>query len=397
MAFDDRVSLPADGVLVHIGPHKTGTTVLQSAFHAARHELRRDHRIWYAGRTRQPMQAAIAVSKGTGSHGRPPAWHLWDRLVKEVTKRAAGFRVVVSSEFFCEADDAAADRIVRELGGDGVHIAITLRPLAGIFPSQWQQYVQNGLRASYDDWLERMLANPGGHKTSPYFWRRHAHADLVERWARIVGPQRVVVVVPDPADRGSLLRGFETILDLPSGALVPEPGRTNRSLTLGEIELIQRLNREFRRRGWGEDAYHHLMRLGVIRTLLASDVSGRDEPRMSTPQWAIDRFVELGNESARRIEASGVVVVGDLSVLALPPSNPAEVRGDNAPAPRAAPSASTAVEAVVGAMIGSGFFERRDGERADQRGKPIGEAPWRDLAHELARRGRRRLGSRSGK
>ncbi|GGT08343.1 hypothetical protein [Streptomyces chromofuscus] len=40
-------------------------------------------------------------------------------------------------------------------------------------PSQWQQYVQNGLRMGYGDWLEHMPRKPPYEKPNPTFWPRH--------------------------------------------------------------------------------------------------------------------------------------------------------------------------------------------------------------------------------
>jgi hypothetical protein len=393
--FDDSLALPPGAVLLHIGPHKTGTTAVQSSFHVARKKLRKDHGIYYVGRARQPMQAAIAVSSNKGAHSmRPPAWHLWERLVREVKRNRDKYHVVVSSEFFCDADDAAIERIVRELGGDRVHVVVTLRPLSGIFPSQWQQYLQNGLRLTYDKWLDRMINGDPDDRPSPTFWRRHEHGVLVERWVKVVGRDRLVVIAPEPTDRSALLNGFETILGLDRGFLVPEPDRTNRSLTLGETDLLRRLNQEFKQREWSKEAYHRLMRLGVIRQLLTSQTSGQGEPRMSTPQWVVDRCAAYGAESAAKIRATGVRVIGDVSICGLPPSNPADVRPDSDPMPWLPPSADTALEAVLGAIVGSGFVDPADEEASPQQGRALADATARELSRELAWRARRRLRDR---
>jgi hypothetical protein len=52
----------------------------------------------------------------------------------------------MSIEFFVDAEDSALRRVVEDLGGRRVIVVATLRPLARVLPSQWQQYVQNGLR-----------------------------------------------------------------------------------------------------------------------------------------------------------------------------------------------------------------------------------------------------------
>jgi hypothetical protein len=89
---------------------------------------------------------------------------------------------VLSSEFFAEADDATARRVIADLGGARVHVVVTLRSLTRILPSQWQQYLQNGFDFRYLEWLEGILSEPPQTPT-PGFWRRHRHDALVTRWA----------------------------------------------------------------------------------------------------------------------------------------------------------------------------------------------------------------------
>ena len=129
--------------LLHIGPHKTGTTAIQGALHLARERLAAEG-VVYPGRGRQPLWPILAVTGQPALRGGPrPEISYWDNLVREI--RAAGDqRVVLSSEFFAEADDATARRVIADLGGARVHVVVTLRSLTRILPSQWQQYLQNG-------------------------------------------------------------------------------------------------------------------------------------------------------------------------------------------------------------------------------------------------------------
>ena len=94
----------------------------------------------------------------------------------------------MSSEFLADANEEAAARVVRDLDKKRVHVVVTLRPLGKLMPSQWQQYVQNGLRMRYDDWLDHMLNKPPYIKPTTTFWNRHAHDRLVARWAAAAGP-----------------------------------------------------------------------------------------------------------------------------------------------------------------------------------------------------------------
>src|SRR5436190_417518 len=145
--------------LLHIGPHKTGTTAIQGALHPARERLAAEG-VVYPGRGRQPLWPILAVTGQPALLGGPrPEISYWDNLVREI--RAAGDqRVVLSSEFFAEADDATARRVIADLGGARVHVVVTLRSLTRILPSQWQQYLQNGFHFRYLEWLEGILSDP---------------------------------------------------------------------------------------------------------------------------------------------------------------------------------------------------------------------------------------------
>ena len=305
--------LPPDTVLLHVGPYKTGTTALQGAFHTGRDRLE-ELGVHYAGAGRQPMLAALAMTGRPGRKGDPAASKRhWQDLVDDV--RAAGRkRVVVSSEFFSDADPEAAAEVVEGLGGERVHVVVTLRQLGKVMPSQWQQYVQNGLRMRYADWLDHMFNQPPYDKPTPTFWNRHDQAEQVAKWAAVAGPANVTVIVLDESDRGMLLRTFEALLDLPTGTLVPD-NVSNRSLTLGEVEVIRLLNEEFKRRKWGDELYGRFVRTGIAKKMLTQRRPEPGEPAITTPKWAQERAAERGAQAAKAIAASGVNVLGDLSTL----------------------------------------------------------------------------------
>ena len=265
MAPDD-LTLAAGARLLHIGPHKTGTTAIQGAFHLARGRLAA-HGVVYAGADRQPMRATLAVTGRPAMLGESrPDMAYWDKLVRDV-REAGDQRVVISSEFFADGDDEAARRVVADLGGPRVHVVVTLRPLARVMPSQWQQYLQNGLRTPYLEWLDGMLRQPPYDQPTPTFWRRHRHDKLIARWVAAAGAQNVTVIVVDGSDRLALLRTFESLLALPGGFLAPEDDVVNRSLTLAETEVVRQLNEEFKRREWPGASYARFMRYGAVRQM----------------------------------------------------------------------------------------------------------------------------------
>ncbi|KAA1422807.1 hypothetical protein FE697_011670 [Mumia zhuanghuii] len=334
--------LPEDGLLLHVGPHKTGTTAVQSAFFRARRALRAEG-VSYPGRSRTPTQAVIAVTGGSPMTGEPPVdIRDWQRFVASVPERG---RVVVSNEFFADAQGAAVERVVTDLGRDRVHVVVTLRALDRIVPSQWQQYVQNGRRGSWRRWLKGILLDDV--PTSSRFWVRHRHDVLVRRWADVVGPDRVTVVVVDESDRSALLRVFEAMVGAPDGVLVPEPDRLNRSLTLPEVELVRALNREFRARDWDPRDYRRFVRMGVNQ-MLKSAPPDPDASRVELPRWAITHLRDVSQEIVVDLRASGVHVVGELDSLVVDPARSPRTRGAH-PRTTSLP-ADVAARAVAGAI-----------------------------------------------
>ncbi|MGH1561859.1 hypothetical protein [Mumia sp. DW29H23] len=333
--------LPDDALLLHVGPHKTGTTAVQSAFFAAASALE-EHGVRYPGRSRTPMAGVVAVTGHGPMAGEPPLdIKDWERFVACVPERG---RVVVSSEFFADAEGEAVERVVEDLGRDRVHVVVTLRPLDRIVPSQWQQYIQNGSVVSLRRWLRGILRDDVAGTSG--FWRRHRHDVLVRRWADVVGPDRVRVVVVDDRDPAALLRTFEDLVGAPDGILQPEPDRLNRSLTLPEVEVVRSLNKEFRLRGWEARDYRRFVRLGATKGLKAvpPDPSA---PRVVLPRWALERLHTVSLEMVDQIRASGVAVVGDLDDLVV--ARPGPDAPDSIPRTVAVPS-DVAARAVAGAV-----------------------------------------------
>ncbi|MQA02410.1 MAG: hypothetical protein GEV07_06690 [Streptosporangiales bacterium] len=378
--------------LLHVGPHKTGTTTVQGAFNLARERLAELGVYYPPGR--QPVRAAQAITGGTAPLGedKPQTKH-WNTLVRRVNAAAAEKRIVVSSEFFADGDDDAARRVVEALSGDDpLHVVVTLRPLTKIVSSQWQQYVQSGLRMGYADWLHQMFEVPPYNSPTPSFWRRHTHDQLVERWAAAVGTENLTVVVADESDPMMLVRTFESLLGLPEQTLVPERARTNRSLTAGEVELVRMLNVQFRASGWPEDLYAKFLRYGAIMKMKAEHAPGPDEAKVVTPRWALERAAAVGGAAAAKIANSGVRIVGDLDSLgAVPPD-----RGEDATDQGNVVATASAAQAVLGAIGASDAFEEDVQEEVAAAQLPLLERPVREtdaksLVQVLLSRARRRM------
>lgn len=332
-------------VLLHIGVHKTGTTAIQAALADARSELE-DHNVRYPGKLQAQHRAALAVL------GRPWGWNNrggavldrehFTRLVAR-TKEAPG-RVVISSEFFCEAPEETAQQVVSELGD--VRVVVTLRNLGKLLPSSWQQYLKYGLTTQYPEWLEDVFATPGRSSMSPTFWKRHDHGAVIERWAAAAGPDKVTVLVLEDVDRTAMFVSFAELLGIPSEVLTSRMNLTsNRSMTAAEAELLVRLNERVKKQMEWTD-YVRLIRRGVALGMVENRKPSADEAPLTTPEWALDAAAVEGQKSVARIQASGVHVVGNLNALAIRAQNPKGAQGS----PELVPI-DAAVEALASVVV----------------------------------------------
>jgi hypothetical protein len=333
---------------VHIGFDKTGTTSLQGAFHRDRARLS-ELGVSYPGTEPYHKSAGIAVTQARGNTGdRPVTMGDWRALTAEVQAARQG-RVFVSSEWLCRATDEQARRVVSGLGDERVHIVATLRPLAKILPSAWQQYVKDGFTGDYESWLHAMLLEPPYSSPTPWFWIRHSHDVVLARWAAIVGPARVTAIVVDGGEPDRLLRQFEAMLALPDGALHGEhEGKRNASLTHPEAELLRRINTVFRERDLPAELYGTAIRAGMLPRLADARSDLASPHPIVTPRWALERAAEIGAAAAAAIAASGIRVLGDLGSLGTPPrvDTPTEA-GQDAAIPV---EVSTVAQSIIGIL-----------------------------------------------
>jgi hypothetical protein len=295
--------------------------------------------------------------------------HYWNRLVSEV-RSAKEPRVFISSEFFAGADDVQAARIIRELGGDRVHVALTLRPVSRILASRWQQNVQEGARYSFDQWLHWVFEQPS-EGSGATFWSRQRHDRLASRWASIVGPERLSVVMVDEQNKSAIFQAFEELLCLQDGTLKPQNDTENRSMTAEEIELIRALNEQFAEAGITRPLLYKMITRGTALYMKDRTI-GPNEPKQQPPSWAVNRADLIGWESAAAIRALGAQVIGNLDAL-----GGATLQSDSAaqipPLATAAVNASAAARHVpeeVATRAAMGMLFASGAAREDGSGRP---------------------------
>jgi hypothetical protein len=291
--------------LLHVGPPKTGTTSLQLALHRSRKALA-EQQVYMPSPEVNPKDA---VWGGIDFNSTEQRAAKWDRLV-EATAETGDRIAVISSEFFADADDEHAQRVVKDLGGDDVHVVITLRPLVKVLPSWWQQFVQIGMAEKYEDWLDMTLNGTGRNNLSWRWERQQRHVEFLDRWIAASGADRLTVVVIDDTDHQRILRDFEALLGLEDGTL-PLPTGINRSLTAAEVEFVRQCFEEFKRKGLPREHYRKYVVGGAVPRMKNKRTPDKSESKVTTPVWAQEKAVELGAQFVDHLRASGVAIVGD--------------------------------------------------------------------------------------
>ncbi len=306
--------LPDDGVLLHVGPHKTGTTALQGALIASQPALK-SHDVG-VGTLGRAAPSAVTQHRMTGRPvGTFPDISEWHKQLKQARKNRK-HKFVLSSEIFGTATSSQARRIVDDLGGGRVRVLITVRPLEKILPSTWQQRVKHGGTKRMMPWLKGIMRGPHvsdmGERAA-WFWHRHDHAALAQRWADVVGPENVRVLIVDSSNPDQLYRDAEALIGVPAHTLVPGP-RANRSMTAVETEAVRQVFVAIKPTTSMWHGFLWVSR-GAVLDLLDNRVPGKDEARIALPRWAVLRAREFGAAALETLSASPIQVIGDPEVM----------------------------------------------------------------------------------
>lgn len=300
----------ADRVLLHVGAMKSGTTFLQNVVSANRGPLR-DQGVSFVGRKwRDQIKAAQdAIENGGGKQPELAPDGPWARIVREV--EAWPGTALFSVEFFGARRVSKIKQIVGSFPDTEVTIVLTLRDLARSIPSMWQEFVQNGGRATWADYLAAVREERDDSALADGFWRHQGVASMASRWASVVGTDHVVLVTAPPkgAPPGLLWERYAGVLGVdPASCSLDVPA--NPSLGLPSTLVLRSLNDALAHDPLDRSAYHQKVKRVLAKNGLAAHRG--DEPSLGLDQpWVYER-------SAAEIAALrelGCPVVGDLAEL----------------------------------------------------------------------------------
>lgn len=298
-------------VYLHVGLQKTGTSYLQAVLFAAQGHLRERGLDLVPGSKREMFQVMLCVRERFDPLYDPPEAAMALARFPAQLGAAPGPVALLSEEALAASSPAGIRRLVAACADREVHLVFTVRDLARVVPSMWQQQLRSAGTVSFDDYLRAVVAREG--PTAQRFLRNQDLPRVLDRWEEEVPASRIhVVTVPPPGSPATvLLERYCSMLAVdpaPLAGYVP-PG--NPSLGRVEAELLRRVNAglpaERRRRQLYGD---------VGKRYFSQRVLGerRSEPArlpLELAPWCR----EWADEMVQRLAVGGYDVVGDLDDL----------------------------------------------------------------------------------
>ena len=173
----------AERVVLHVGTMKSGTTFLQNVVSNNRDVLREQGVSFVGRKWREQIKAAQDAIEHGGEKQKPI-----DPDGPWAKRRAARCRSgpapsLFSVEFFGARKSAKIEQIVASFGDTPLTIVLTVRDLARSIPSMWQESVQNGGRATWEDYLRAVREERRDDPVGQSFWRQQGVAGMARRWA----------------------------------------------------------------------------------------------------------------------------------------------------------------------------------------------------------------------
>lgn len=299
-----------DGVYLHIGVPKTGTTYVQNFVWTNREELRRRGLLFALERMGDHYAAVIDLQGGRfAGHEIAGVEGSWQRVADQAVRWPG--RSLISHEIFGGLGEAKIEEVFETLGSRRVHVVLTLRDLARIVPAVWQESAKNQRVDSWPDFLERVQVLGKGRDRR--FWRLQNVSRIIRRWAEYVPGDRIhVVTLPPPgAPRTQLIERYCAAFGVDTRGLDFDVSVANESIGAAEVALLQRINSTAADRMSWDDYHDYLKHFAVPRILAAR----ADSTRITMPDSAQPWLQEETRRTCAAITDHGCDVIGDLADL----------------------------------------------------------------------------------
>ena len=346
--------------LIHIGAPKCGSTALQTSLDHHRHALRTAGLVYVSRGVHWIDAVKAAVGAPDRITGRVPARSAWMEMVAEVAAatpvRGGGPRAILSSEWFSSAHEERVRQIAEDLDPERLHAILIVRPLFNTLPSAWQQALKLGGRQPLSEWLEEALHQPETPR-SQRIWLKHRYDQVAARWARVLGADRLTVVVADEREPSFIFRAMEQLVGIPEGTLGATPRRTNPSLSAFEADVLAQLNHRYFDEGGSLRNY----RADVLRTFdgYVNGIRTGSVEKSVVPSEHVDAVHTLSRQVADGIASTGCRVIGNLDALRLQPRMERSGSAHTPVAAQRAVDVQSAAGMIYAIMISAGMAELR--------------------------------------
>jgi hypothetical protein len=243
--------LKTSKLILHIGPHKTGSTYIQKVFFENREKLLSvGVRYPNIGLNGQYGQHEL-VEKIKQLDAAPLMRHMADFIGPETN--------FISSENFDRLNAGEVKKFGQALAGlladpAGLGIIYYHRNYGDLLPSWWQEEVKHGSIASFYEFILP-------HVLRPFASNLINPAVVLDLYAHVFGKDKITVVDYDRA-KSDLLKPILELLGIDLGAVANET--VNSSLKVELIEILRALNAIAKRRG---EWHFHKTRTLFLRKL----------------------------------------------------------------------------------------------------------------------------------
>jgi hypothetical protein len=218
--------------LIHIGPHKTGSSYLQSAFQALRPHLH-SRGVWYP----EQWQGEDRLGHHRLAQRLRAGWD--DGLVEEFAALNSSNHetILLSAEDLSDLKAEEVATLKGLMGASPVRIVFYCRRWSEVIPSGWQELVKHGNRSTFLEFLSSHLANPNGAHVINYSrtLRRYAESFRLSEMS-LVSYSNIVDGGGDIF--ANFCASFLSWMDPPN----PDLARVNVSLDPAQVEVIRALN-----------------------------------------------------------------------------------------------------------------------------------------------------------
>ena len=288
-------------IVFHVGPHKTGTTSIQSYLLDKIGSVDPVN-VWYPNlKCSQPGHAELASD-----------WMEQDaQMLRDLIARAVSADVkqlIISAEDFDYLYNFKQEVLTDILAPLDVHLVLTMNSLVRRAASTWQEAVKHGHEGLLEEATAFVLDTPG------------FRPDFVNVALRVLSPARTTVIVASPGQPPAKLIGdFCEAIGQPLPAAADETPVANVRLFKNEADLLQMINKVVNKLELSASDKSTL-RMAVVHGLVLTRVKGVDYPTIVTPdqmnEAAKTAALEMMDAIGQLCATKMVAVVGDLNSLA---------------------------------------------------------------------------------